>query len=456
MTVLLLLGVLSAPADAASGDIAASDFFPVFGPRLSGETVLWTVPRRDQGFVMRRGRPSSDQSQAVFTAKSQRNRQVSLRWVASPQEILIQQALVDTAGDDPAGGLAIDRGTSRLLPGGRLEDLAPGRFPNIGNFDLDGSVGVFPEGESDNALVRDFSQASSARRIEGVGSVLKIAGRYVAWITENAVVIYDYTTMSEVYRIARPAEGGLQDLQADGKVAVSYEAPGGNPRQRTLGWASPAEPFLHALAVQPAPGYVAKLGNDVIVFERNKSSLAPTARGELGYVPLEREEKILARSVETTAGGPDELFDFDGEQVAWLDRTCAGARVRVASLAELVAQPRSAPNRRCRLRLATKPRLTPRGDLRFRASCVGFVRDCNVFGATLRLARTYRVHGRVLRKGTRLFAKRADRLSSVGRFKLSRQTQRLLRRRGRVRLVLRVRMGDSGSTPLRQVVVAVR
>lgn len=145
--------------------------------------------------------------------------------------------------------------------------------------------------------------------------------------------------------------------------------------------------------------------------------------------------------------------------MAWLDRTRAGARVRVAELGDLVANPRPARRGRCRLRLAGRPRLTRQGDLRFRVRCVGFERDCKVFGATVRLARSYRVGGRRLRRGTRLFAKRRriGGLSAVGRFKVSPQTRRLLRRRGAVRLVLTVRMGDApGVAQRRRAATAVR
>ena len=455
--VIAFAGALTSPAIAAEGDVAASDFFPIFGPRLSGDTVLWTVPRRDQGYVMKRGRPSSRDARSIFTAKSQRNRRVALTWVASPQETLVQQALVDTTGDDLAGGLAIDLGTSRLLPSGRLEGLAPGEFPNIGNFDLDGNVGVFPGKESGSAVVRDFSQPSSPPvQIENAGFGLATAGRYAAWSVEEDIVVYDYTTMTELYRVTPPTPASPR-LQADGKVAFLVRVPAGRTSQLKLGWASPSEPFLHELPVAPSSSYDFKLRNDAVVFERNGGTLSQTVQGDLGYVSLTGgEETILARSVET-AGGTDDLFDFDGEQVAWLDRTCFGARVRVAAVDELIARPRGSRGSRCRLRLIARPSLTRQGELRLRVSCRGFRRDCNVFGATLRLARPYDVGGRRLSRGTRLFAERRQvGLSSVARFRISRQTRRLLRQPGPVRLALTVRMGDPDLTERRRTTVTVR
>lgn len=452
--------LLTPATSAAEGEtIAASRFFPVFGPRLAGEDVLWTVPRRDRGYVMKRRGVESGRPQSIFTMPSRKNRRVSLVWEASPSEVLVQQALVDTAGDDPAGGLAIDLGTARLLPSGGLERLASGAFPNIGNFDLDGSVGVFPGQDSDEVIVRDFGQPSSSTRIANPGLGLEVAGRYVAWVTPAEVVVYDYAAMRETYRLPRPDGGGLSDLQPDGKVALTFKANDGPPPERGLGWASPSEPFLHPLPVPPAPVWAGiELRDDVLVYERSRGSLAQTVRGDLGFVPLGGgEARTLAQSVET-AVGTDALFDFDGRRVAWLDRTCARARVHVALLSDLVEKPRGAPSRRCRLRLADRPRVTRQGDLRVRVSCAGFRRDCKVFGATVRLARTYRLGGKRLRRGTRLFVRkrRTGGLSSVGKFKLGRQTRRLLRQPGSVRLRLTVRAGDPEATPKRRVTVTVR
>lgn len=454
----VVAGCLAAPALAGGGDIAASDYFPVFGPRLSGETVLWTVPRRDRGYVMKRGSASSGARRSVLTMRSRRDRAVALRWVASPQEVLVQQRLVDTRAD---GGdvLAIDLDTARLLPGGELEPLAPGKVESVGNFDLDGSVGVFPGEQPGTALVRDFSQPSSMpMRIEGTGFGLTVAGRYLAWFAGEAIVVYDYMNMTELYRLTPPTPGALE-IQADGKVAFTYDVLVRGGVQRRVGWASPSEPFLHELPLSPSPEYGLKLRGDVVVFERDEGTLAQTVQGELGYVPLSGgEAKILARSVET-ASATDDLFDFDGRQVAWLDRTCSGARVRVAELADLIASPRRARAARCRLRLAARPRLTRQGDLRLGVSCVGFRRDCSIGGATLRLARGYRVGNKRFPRGTRLFAKRrrhGDDPPATARFKISPQTRRLLRRPGPLRLTVTVHMGDPDFSERRRSTVAVR
>lgn len=281
---------------------------------------------------------------------------------------------------------------------------------------------------------------------------MQVAGRYVGWTTPEAVVVYDHVAQAELYRLPRPVNGGLAAIQADGKVALGYEVGDGPPSQsmRGLGWASQSEPFLHELPVPPARQYSGlKLRNDMIVFERGSLST-----GDLGYVSLAGGEgKILAPSVEfDTPFGADRLFDFNGRQVAWLDRTCAGARVRVALLSDLIMRPRAASTLRCGLRLASRPRVTRQGDLRLRVSCVGFTRECKVFGATLHVRRTYRIGEKRLRRGTRLSAKRRriGGLSSVGRFKISPQTRRLLRRPGGVRLTLRVRMGDFEGTAIRR------
>lgn len=455
----VLAGCLVTPASAGDGNIAASEFFPVFGPRLSGETVLWTVPRRDLGYVMKRGSAASGARESILTVRGRRDRRVALRWVASPGQVMLQHSLVDTSAARGDARLAIDLGISRLLPGGELERLASGTIENVGSFDLDGSVGVYPAEEPGTALVRDFSEPGSAPdRFGGVGSVLNIADRYLAWIDGTEIIVYDHVARSELYRVTLPNGGGLSDLQADGTVALNYPVEVGGGVKRKLGWASLSEPFLHELPVAPAGSYGAKLREDMVVFERNEGTLVQTAKGELGYVRLSGgSEKILASAVET-AGGTDDLFDFDGRRVAWLDRTCSGARVRVAQLADLIAKPRPAGRNRCRLKLAGWPRLDRGGDLRLPVSCMGFERDCVVAGATLRLARAYRLGGKRLPRGTRVFAKRrrAGRASSTAIFQISPLTRRLLRRPGPAQLSVTLRIGDQNFSQVRRAVIRVR
>lgn len=464
LTAVCALAGTAPPLVAQTGDIAASRVFPVFGPRLAGENVLWTVPRRDRGYVVKRGAPTANGAERVLTTVGGRFSRATLSWVASPELLLVEQT-VATVDPPPEGGSVKRLGIARVLPGGGLESLRPGSFRRtFGNFDVDGSIAVFPANESsDAAIVRDFSRdRSTALRIDGTAPGLRIAGRYIAWNAEKAVVVFDYVAMSEIYRVARPVRGGLVDLQPDGKVALAYQTAAGPPSERGVGWASPSEPFLHPLPASSAEGFAGvQLRNDVIVFERpSGNALKETRPGDLLTVPLNGgESKVLARSVENATGlSTDLLFDFDGSRVAWLDRTCGGARVRVALLSDLILRPRRAPTRRCRLRFASRPQLTRQGDLRFRVSCVGFRRDCKVLGATLHLARSYRVGRKWLRRGTRLSAKRRriGGLSSVGRFRISPQSTRLLRRPGSVRLRLTVRMGDPDTVVRRRATVAIR
>lgn len=442
----VLLG--SGVAGAAPVSTPAGTFFPVGGPRLAGEEVLWTQTRPDGGFVLRRGSPGSSSARTIFTrANNQVQRRSDVKFAASAQEVLVSHRLIDSSGvrllADP-----IDRGTVRLLEDGEAERLGPAcRGDSCAGqaVDLFGSVGIFPGSESETATIRDLAQpASTAFTVTDVDLFPRLAGRYAAWISNLDVVVYDRLARAELYRLDNVAEPELSslsfeslDVQEDGKVAFVFTSSTGVQ----VGWASPSEPFVHRLPLPDDDFYTVKLVGDLIAFLRTGGGI-PSARGALGTVDLDGRSRILVRPVEADLSG--ETFDFDGPRLAWIERTCAGARIQVSALAELAARPRLKGPRSCRLRLSRRPRTINRGaTLVLRFGCAGFERRCSSRNVSVRTARSYRVGGVRVKRGASIAGSRRG--SSGGtplRLDVSRVGRRLLRERKELKVVVRARVGD--------------
>jgi len=288
--------------------------------------------------------------------------------------------------------------------------------------------------------------------------VPRVAGRYAAWVHDGAIVVYDWQSRSEAYRVRLFAKGvggaGAFDLQADGKVAFAYAD--GSPTGK-LGWASPEAPQPHPLPLQLARfGQVElRLKRDVVAYLRSPI-VAGSARAELGVVSLSGHARTLVRPVEAQDGA--ELFDFDGERLAWVERSCAGPRVAFASLEALTASPRGGRLPRCRLRLRGRPRLTrSRRSLVVRFDCTGFYSPCFHKRREVRTARGYRLADRRLRRGTRITLPSPFPNTSTGaRLQLNKTGRRLLRARRAVRVQVAARVGDEFHTPRRQTHVTLR
>jgi len=444
------------PADAIQR-ISAGQFAPAIGPRLGGETVLWIQPTADGGFVLKRGALSGGEPESVIRTRGRRGYAPRVRLIASETQVILQRALVEKLPPPQGPSEIVDLGTNRLLGDGRLERLAPaaagvGAFSSR-DFDVTRDTVIFPSG-SRQATVRDFgSGGAQDRRIDGVGSNLRISGRYAAWVDSEGsgdVVVYDHQQGSEVYRVVAGTSlpGGQLDLQEDGKVAFTYQA---SPDKSALAWASPQAPVLHPLPVAARRHYWLKLAGDTVAFERSDGR-----GGELGIVPLSGPERILVRPV-LTPNDAEELFDFDGTRVAWLTERCNGFEVRHSRLDELLRRPNLVRRRQCPLRLRRRPTVDRRGNLILRLSCVGFERGCTGVRFSLRTARAYRVGARRLARGTplRVVRRSAGRDGGV-RLRLEPTGRRLLRQAGPVRLKVAALIFDLETGERRRTTILVR
>lgn len=333
------------------------------------------------------------------------------------------------------------------------------------DMDLSGDIGIY-NGSEPGATIRDFREPPSERvLVSPVRGLMRVAERYAAWEDAGDIVVYDRATDSELYRVDGIWPGfdspRSLDLQADGKVAFLY-SPDGN-RSELLAWASPAEPFPHRLPVEADRSLTVKLDDDMVVFARNDVRVfnqrldIQQSFAELGVVNLANgEARMLVRPIVGSF-----FFDFDGRRLAWQARGCRGVLLRSKSLDELVADPALRPIRAssgCRLRLRGQPRSGRRDRfVRLPVDCTGFGRACFTDGSRFRTLRSYRVDGRLVRRGTRISG-RALRpaFTATPRVTLTRLGRRLVRRPGRIRVGVHTIIGDSSVIERRRARVLIR
>lgn len=445
-TLMLVTGVFVGRASAETID--AGRFFPVEGPRLAGDDLVWVPPYRTDRFVVNRSPLSGGPTRTIFESRATPDYGVVFNQLAaSPTQVLVQQALPDAFDE---------REVVRIGNGGEVEFVGKGCECSRRQLDLSGDVGIF-NGAAPGATIRDFgSPGSPSVDVAPVSGQMRVAGRYAAWEHDGDIVVYDRDARAEVYRLddiwPKLEDDRDLDLQADGKVAFHFDEIRGTRELAQVAWASPAEPFVHRLPVDDDGGYALRMNDDRIVFVRHDGGFVKGQRGrfttfgELGVVGLTGPAQILVRPVESEAFR--DHFDFDGTRVAWLDRTCRAAKLRSATLSDLMNRPRLRSKRHgrpCRLRLLRPARRgwEPRG-LVLPLDCAGFRADCTTTVTVLRTLRAYRIDGRRIRRGTVVTDGRGDTgRGEKTRVVLTRLGNRLVRRPGRVRFGARTIIGDT-------------
>lgn len=461
--VILGIGASGARAGAATPvatKTVVAKHLPLFGPRLAGDRIVWGEPSTDGGYALRtKGAPGGRTSLLFrFRDPLPSDFRTVLSFASSDRLTLLQQASVstDNSVDAPSpydfGTIAVRAG----VPPERLGESCVLPACGFRAVDLSGNVGIYAGPRTNTATVRDFSAGGATRTLENTGERTRIAGRYAAWNAGRTVVVYDLEAMKELYRVSAPTAPALTvvslDVQEDGKVAFAYEASVRKRTQVKLAWAAPSAPAAQTLPLAPRSTYNVRIAGDRVVFARSRAQFV-SARGEVGVVGLTGPAKLLARPVETDSAG--ELFDYDGVRIAWAERSCSGARVAVARLADLQRRPQLRKPSACRLRFSRRPRSSRAGTLSFRLDCRGFERACRVRRVTARTRSTYRIGGRTIRRGTLLASKRFESKPSI-RLSLSRLGRQLLRMRQPVRLTIAATVSDSAASQRRSTVAKVR
>lgn len=468
-------GVLAVPVwDARGGATSAQTgamtfevgrFMGVGGPRLAGGDVVWTEPDpANGGYRLVRG--LADGSTQEFARLEGPGRRFDANPVvaASESQVFVRQLFTSPQTREPEffefGGVP-DGATVRVV-GGALEPVGPAgyriRSPGV---DVSGEVAIFPAANALRATIRNFGSPSTPdRTVEGVEGPVSIAGRYAAWAEARDVVVYDWQAGTEAYRVRGVVSESLSsfdiesvDIQADGKVAFVYPVVVDESVPSRVGWASLDEPFLHPVRLREGPSYFVRLAGDTIAFARGPGF--PTARAELGVVGLFGGERTLVSPVEQEFFGV--LFDFDGARLTWQTRTCDGARVSVATVADLTARPQLAQLERCPLVVYGRPRVTRRGHVALRLDCTGFnASECFHRGLRIRTARTERLGGRRVRKGTSIGFRFSPVQRAVARVRLNRLGRRLARKRGPLRVTVLIIRGDDTLQQRRRTTLALR
>jgi hypothetical protein len=243
------------------------------------------------------------------------------------------------AGDDPTIALTtLDSGP----PSGPLRNLVPARFYFTGtecHGGMAGGVTSFAvagrrlawlearcDGTDPAVTAQLQSRPGAAPSTVASGSLgalgpLALAGQYLAYRAQQAVVVLNLATGEPTYTVpigtAVPSGGAIGGLavQADGKVAI---AAGSN-----VFWAAPSDPSLRRLAIDPAvSGPNVVLGPPRLAGDR----VAVDARDRSGVrmlIVASLDGRVLTRVRSTTAAplaagssnGP--AVDFDGTRLAY-------------------------------------------------------------------------------------------------------------------------------------------
>jgi hypothetical protein len=241
------------------------------------------------------------------------------------------------AGEDPAIALTtLDSGP----PTGPLKTLVPARFYFTGTecqSGLAGGVTSFAvsgrrlawvearcDGTDPAVTVQLQSRPGAAPRTVSSGSLgalgpLALAGQYLAYRTEQAVVVVNLGTGEPAYTVpigaAVPSGGAIGGLavQADGKVAIAAGS--------SIFWASPSDPTLRRLAFAVSGANVAlgppRLADDrVAVDARDRSGVRALIVATLdGHMLTRVRSTRTAPLAAGSSNGP--AVDFDGTRLAY-------------------------------------------------------------------------------------------------------------------------------------------
>ncbi len=376
VVVLALLATAAAPAAAEPALVARFALGPgeqLTDVQLAGERTIWVVRAADGTHVVRSVRPgAAPEALAAFPGARSRfggpGSPTTVDVVASATHLA---ALVRT--EDVVCPKAVCAGSrERRLVAGPLTgdlrelercsaDVDARAAPALA---LDGSV------LADTALcgaggpprVRDLATGEAPRslgtRESGAPLVtrpLAVAGGRLAVATAEEVVLHDVAD-GRVLR-AFPARARTVSLQADGTVAWATAT--------GLAWASPAEPFAHAVA--PAgPGALTGLGRGRVLLARPALTAQALVGGAADVLARGSSAGGTVTSVVTAADAQDAV-------AAWAAQRCEVVTVLrddTALTDPAPARPEPAPTR-CGAPAVLGVRLGQRGasELRVRLAC---------------------------------------------------------------------------------------
>lgn len=459
---LIVAGLAALPFALVGADSAAAieqvqragQFLPLGWPTLAGGGAVWAEYRNDGGYVLRRA-----QGGATRTVRVRRNRRrghiFRLALAGSTTAIASEETFLHPGADPRAIGADEVHGSFVTGSRGAALRIAPRcPFQTQGrSTDADDEMVVARTTCTGDAAVRRVGDSAVGRTVTGRGDTYRLAGRYLAYRAQDQIVVSDWTTGLERYRIRIPSERynsffGL-DVQRDGTVAYAYY-PVESPSTGTMrvGYASAAEPFHHPAGLPPRGHYAVKLVNGTLVSLGNpqvKPFGPEGGTGELRVSGLRDTGRVVASEVLDDSA--TESFDFDGSNVVYATAGCRGPRVIVRAAGS--AAPAARSGQPCPLRLSGRLRLGRERHIVGRVSCRGLTRSCRASRIILTVRRSGRdvviARPRVARGGQRF------------RARLTPGAARLLRRgRGRAKISAGIRDRSLSRSTRRSAKVRVR
>jgi hypothetical protein len=312
---------------------------------------LWASARRDGGFDLVNAAAGAAPRLVQTFPSDYRHRSVphlaasSRRWVVENRLVWADGGPVHFQHDQleafagPAGGPL----EPLYQPCVDLND----QLLTLRSVDVDGDRYVFRgpgcAGELIGASLANADSKPPAMMELPAGAIgLRVAGHYGAWLVPAirfSMVVFDLAAGREAYRVelaarfTSPVYGPVAsfELQADGKVALSYYLFRRHSFAMRVAWASPQQPRLHILGLPPAAHYSLRLAaNQIALLRAASSSTGMITNGTLELRSLTgRLLHVVARGVDDQL--VNERFDFDGRHVAYVTHNCDGAEIHVTA-----------------------------------------------------------------------------------------------------------------------------
>jgi hypothetical protein len=383
----LVLGCVAPPAGAET--TIDRPFLPESGPVFAGATLIWAEERVDRGFDLWTMGVAGGRPQTLQAFPSPPRTDGRPKLAASDRRVILENHLYRPspgAGDPTwtavqAFSGAIGEQLAALGPGCEVGTTNEWLVPVGASGERVGYLGpgCDPASSIPGVTVSDFgtgTRRDTAFRPDRYATLaVRLAGAFAGLFGETAR-IYDLRTGALVYAPpgvgvgAGPAVPGSLAMRADG--AVAFEGSGSRAFRSRVGWASPAEPYVHWLALPEAGHYALRWVGDRLLLASGRYSTGTVSDATLAVLNLRgRVEHVVARGAADLY--MNERFDTDGTRVAFVTRTCDAAQIHVVALAD---RTRSYPvPRRCPLLLARRPHLRG-GVISLRLSCRGSIRLC--------------------------------------------------------------------------------
>ncbi len=393
------------PGSAGAQVVGRLGSVPVAGPVLAGPRVLWGEQVGGRVALKIADTPADVQTVRVFAPAPHPDvpgqTGVTLSLAASASYALVgvendflpgslkgvpyaqEQHVPQPFGGAPSGPLSAV-GPQCRAPDGAPPAVFAGRF--LSPVAVSGTVVAYFAG-CQQIVVRDLADASvSSPTLPPDSYAPRVAGRYLAYLQGppggdtpgrySAITVFDRVAGRQVYRFpAGTIRHEINDISVgeDGSIAVAYRVnrpP--KPEKMGVSVASVQRPVLRQLL--PVSGHygIRLAAGRVVLVGQQGPSTGVVSHGQLLVSDLAGHVQMLAAPVDDqTFFG--RRFDWDGQNVTWVTRTCDQALINVAPLSGVRSERHDL--RHCRLLLSSPPRVRHR-QVQLHIACLGLTPVC--------------------------------------------------------------------------------